>query len=106
MLAGLRDSASTVANQICEHLDSAITKSQRVDVEEQETIRQKEEQILLQQKRLSRARITGLVAAIVLLSITFTVFTIISNGTVQLPAFIHGVYAVRIGQYGSTLIRL
>ena len=79
VLAGLRDSASTVANQICEHLDSAIIKSQRVDVEEQETIRQKEEQILLQQKRLSRARITGLVAAIVFLSITFTVFTIIRH---------------------------
>ena len=78
-LAGLSDSANAVANQICQRLDSAIIKSQRVDAEELEIIRQKEEQILQQEKRLSRIRVLALLATIVVLSVFFTVYTIIRH---------------------------
>ena len=43
LMTGQLDSASVVANQICQRLDSAIIKSQWIDSDEQETIRQKEE---------------------------------------------------------------
>ena len=77
--AGYADSANVVANQICQRLDSAIVKSQYEDSEEQEYIRQKEEQILHQQERLSRARVLGLVTAIISLSIFFAVYTVIRH---------------------------
>ena len=54
LMTGQLDSASVVANQICQRLDSAIIKSQWIDSDEQETIRQKEEQILQQQEHLSK----------------------------------------------------
>lgn len=77
--AGLQDSANAVANRICEHLDSAIMKSRWIDAEEQETIRQKEEQLLHQQERISRGRVLSLLAVIILLSIFFVVYTIIRH---------------------------
>ena len=77
--AGLRDSANAVANQICERLDSAIVRAQREDAEEQETIRQKEDQILQQQQRLSRDRIIGLTVAIIALTVFFIIFTIVRH---------------------------
>lgn len=79
MMAGRRDSANAVANQILERLDSAIIKSQWVDSEEQETIRQKEDQILQQQQHLSRARIMALIAAIFALTVFFVIFTIVRH---------------------------
>jgi signal transduction histidine kinase len=78
-MAGQLDSANAVANQICQRLDSAIIKSQWIDAEELEVIRQKEEQILKQEKRLARARILALMATIIVLSIFFTVYTIIRH---------------------------
>jgi len=75
--AGRRDSANAVAKQILERLDSAIVKSQWVDSEEQETIRLKEEQILQQQQRLSRARILALVVTIIALTVFFVIFTVV-----------------------------
>lgn len=77
--AGKKDTANAVAKQICELLDSAIIRSQRIDAEEQETIREKEDQLLLQQKRLTKSRTIGLFSAILLLSIFFTVYTIIRH---------------------------
>lgn len=77
--AGRIDTANKVANQICQRLDSAIVKSQFEDSEEQEVIRLKEEQIIHQQSRLSRARILALVVAMISLSIFFTIYTIIRN---------------------------
>ena len=77
--AGLRDTANLVANKICQRLDSAIIKSQWVDAEEQEVIRQKEEQILHQQEHLARARMWGFIATIVSLTIFFVIFTIIRH---------------------------
>ncbi|MBQ8128600.1 MAG: PP2C family protein-serine/threonine phosphatase, partial [Prevotella sp.] len=77
--AGLRDTANLVANKICQRLDSAIVKSQWVDAEEQEVIRQKEEQILHQQERLARAQMWGFIASIVSLTIFFVIFTIIRH---------------------------
>ena len=78
-MAGLRDSANAVANQICQRLDSAIIKSQWIDAEELEIIRKKEEQILQQEKRLSRARILALLATTFALSVFFAVYTIIRH---------------------------
>jgi signal transduction histidine kinase len=78
-MAGMRDSANAVANQICQRLDSAIIKSQWIDAEELEVIRQKEEQILEQEKRLARGRILALLATIITLSTFFTVYTIIRH---------------------------
>lgn len=78
-MAGLPDSANAVANQICQRLDSAIIKSQWIDAEEQETIRQKEEQILAQQERLSKARIMALIAAFVVFNLFFVVYTVIRH---------------------------
>lgn len=79
VMAGRRDSALTVANQICERLDSAIIKSQLIDSEEQEMIRQKEEQILQQQERLSNNRIMALISTVIVLIIFFVVFTTIRH---------------------------
>jgi len=79
VMAGRRDSALTVANQICERLDSAIIKSQLIDSEEQEMIRQKEEQILQQQERLSKNRIMALISTVIVLIIFFVVFTTIRH---------------------------
>lgn len=79
VMAGRRDTASAVASQILERLDSAIIKSQWVDSEEQETIRLKEEQILQQQQRLSRGRIFALIVTIVALSVFFIIFTIVRH---------------------------
>ncbi|MCR5678957.1 MAG: serine/threonine-protein phosphatase [Prevotella sp.] len=76
-MAGFVDTANAVANQICQRLDSAIIRSQLEDAEEQETIRMKEEQILHQQERLSRGRMIGLAAAFILISISFTIYTIV-----------------------------
>ncbi len=73
------DSANAVANKICERLDSAIIKSQWADAEEQETIRQKEEQIMEQQQHMSRTRIAVLIGAIIVLSIFFSVFNILRH---------------------------
>ena len=75
LMTGQLDSASVVANQICQRLDSAIIKSQWIDSDEQETIRQKEEQILQQQEHLSKARIMSLIAAIIVITVFFSVYT-------------------------------
>lgn len=75
LMTGQTDSASVVANQICQRLDSAIIKSQWIDSDEQETIRQKEEQILQQQEHLSKVRILSLVAAIIVITSFFSVYT-------------------------------
>ena len=69
--AGLRDTANLVANKICQRLDSAIIKSQWVDAEEQEVIRQKEEQILQQQERLAHGRMVNITIGIILFNILF-----------------------------------
>ena len=75
--AGYKAMADLVANNICEHLDSAVMKSRWRGAEEQETIRQKEIQIAQQKERYSRARITGLIVAIIALTLFFVVFTIL-----------------------------
>ena len=75
--AGNQEIADIVANNICEHLDSAVMKSRWRGAEEQETIRQKEIQIGRQQARLSRARILALIATIIALTVFFIIFTII-----------------------------
>ena len=76
-MAGLKDSAFAVANQICERLDSAIIRSQWLDSEEQETIHQKEEQIQQQQENLLKTRVMVLVVTVIALIVFFVIFTII-----------------------------
>ena len=75
--AGYQKTADIVANNICEHLDSAVMKSRWHGAEEQEIIREKENQITQQQKRLSNARITALIVSIIALSMFFIIFTIV-----------------------------
>ena len=75
--AGNQKTADIVANNICEHLDSAVMKSRWRGAEEQETIRQKEIQIVQQQARLSRARILALITTIIALTVFFIIFTIV-----------------------------
>ena len=75
--AGNKEAADLVANNICEHLDSAVMKSRWRGAEEQETIRQKEIQIAHQQARLSRARILALIVTIIVLTLFFVIFTIV-----------------------------
>ncbi|MBP5799567.1 MAG: serine/threonine-protein phosphatase, partial [Prevotella sp.] len=75
--AGNQKEADIVANNICEHLDSAVMKSRWRGAEEQEIIRQKENQIVQQQTRLSRVRILALIAAIIVLTVFFIIFTIV-----------------------------
>jgi serine phosphatase RsbU (regulator of sigma subunit) len=75
--AGNQKAADIVANNICEHLDSAVMKSRWRGAEEQEIIRQKENQIVQQQTRLSRVRILALIAAIIVLTVFFIIFTIV-----------------------------
>jgi len=77
--AGYQKTADLVANNICEHLDSAVMKSRWRGAEEQETIRQKEAQILKQQERLSRARILALTVTIIALTVFFIIFTIVRH---------------------------
>lgn len=77
--AGNKTTADIVANNICEHLDSAVIKSRWRSAEEQETIRQKEAQILQQQKRLSNVRTISLTATIVALTLFFVIFTIVRH---------------------------
>jgi serine phosphatase RsbU (regulator of sigma subunit) len=77
--AGYQETADIVANNICEHLDSAVMKSRWRGAEEQETIREKENQIAKQQLRLSNARMTALCVSIVTLSAFFIIFTTIRN---------------------------
>lgn len=75
-MAGRRDTANAVANEICQLLDSAIIKSQWTDAEEQETIRQQEEEILQQQKHIAHTRMVNLVFVILLLFIAFGLYTV------------------------------
>ena len=75
--AGNKETADLVANNICEHLDSAVIKSRWRSAEEQEIIRQKEAQILQQQERLSSIQIISLIATIVALTLFFIIFHII-----------------------------
>ena len=75
--AGYKETADIVANNICEHLDSAVMKSRWRGAEEQEIIRQKEIQIANQQARLSRARIAALIVTIFALILFFVVYTIV-----------------------------
>jgi serine phosphatase RsbU (regulator of sigma subunit) len=77
--SGNQQTADIVANNICEHLDSAVMKSRWLGAKEQETIRQKELQIVQQQERLSNARIIGLTIAIIALTVFFIIFTIVRH---------------------------
>mgnify|MGYP002621992686 CR=1 FL=1 len=54
--AGRRDSANAVASGICSMLDSAIILSQRLAAQEQQTIRDKETQMMAQQAEVTRMR--------------------------------------------------
>lgn len=74
--AGRNDAANLVANQICESLDSAITMSRRMDVEEQKTIREKEVQIAQQHARDIKLRTAGLLAALALVFAFFSAYSV------------------------------
>ena len=77
--AGYKNTADIVANNICEHLDSAIMKARWLSAEEQDTIREKESQIVEQQKHLLRTRVMVLIVSIIALSVFFIIFTIIRH---------------------------
>lgn len=70
-LAGRVDSANAVAQLICLALDSAINQAHRLDIEEQQTIRQKEGQILAQQRARTRERT---IYALVVLAVALCAF--------------------------------
>ncbi len=76
--AGRRDSALAVAAYIAEHLDSAFTKQKESDAAELATIyqtQQKDAEIAEQQIKLSRQRWIGTLAALILLSTFFVIYT-------------------------------
>lgn len=78
-MAGQNDTANVVANQICEHLDSAIIYSYKEEAEEQEYIRQKEQEIIEQQARLDRQLMYGAVVFFAIIFIALVVYAFISR---------------------------
>ena len=96
--AGLGDSASAVACSICESLDSAITQARRTDAEELATISQKEEQIAWQRARITRQRTIGLLAAIALIFLGFTAYTLFRRRTTRQLAKAHEELKTAYGQ--------
>lgn len=77
--AGYEETANIVAKNICEHLDSAVMKSRWLGAEEQELIREKENQIALQQLQLSKNRTTALIGSIIALTAFFIIFTAVRH---------------------------
>lgn len=71
LMSGQRDSANAIAHQICQRLDSAITRSQMIDSKGLDTIREKEDQIRQQQQHIANGYILSLVCTLVLLVIFF-----------------------------------
>ena len=77
--AGRRDTALAVANLVFENLDSAITKQKESDAAELATVyqtQQKDAEIAQQQITLSRQRWIGTLAALVLLTTFFIIYTL------------------------------
>ena len=76
MKAGRRDSAMTVALEISESLDSAITKARKQDAEELSTIRMKATQLADQEASRVRLRTINLLVAIALIFGLFSLYTL------------------------------
>ncbi len=76
MKAGRRDSAMTVALEISESLDSAITKARKQDAEELSTIRLKATQLADQEASRVRLRTINLLVAIALIFGLFSLYTL------------------------------
>ena len=77
--AGRRDTALAVAAYVFEHLDSAITEQKNSDAAELATIyetQQKDAEIAQQQISLTRQRWLGTLAALVLITTFFIVYTL------------------------------
>ena len=73
-----KDSVIAVAEQICEALDSAIYQSKKDEAAELATVydtQQKEAKIVQQQADLSRQRWIGTLAALLLITIFFVIYT-------------------------------
>ena len=79
VMAGRHELAKATACNICEHLDSAILQTRRMNVDEQETIHQKESLIAQQKERLSKTRIAAQIVVIIALILFFVIFTIIRH---------------------------
>ena len=78
--AGRRDTALYVANNILEHIDSAIIRERESSATEMATIyetNKKDAEIAQQKIELSQQRLIGLIIAIVLLIIFFVIYTLL-----------------------------
>lgn len=74
--AGRAETANAVARRVCESLDSAITQSRRLDLAEQEIIREKEAQILERHNGLVRQRMVAAVAVLILMLLSFVAYSL------------------------------
>ena len=80
LLSGRRDSATAVADLICQHLDSAIahyTFERAAELSAIYDIQQKEQKIAEQETSLMQTRIMALLVAIVLITTIFVVSTLL-----------------------------
>ena len=76
-MSGQTDTATAVANRVCQLLDSAIIRSRMVDADEIETIRQKEFEMSQREIEMARLKLMNTIVAFVILAVVFAVFTFI-----------------------------
>ena len=96
--AGLTDSANVVARIICDNLDAAISQARHLEAEELHTISQKEEQIALHRASVTRQRTIGLLTAIALIFLFFSVYTLIRRKSSRELAKAHEELKTAYGQ--------
>ena len=76
-MSGQTDTATAVANRVCQLLDSAIIRSRMVDADEIETIRQKEFEMSQREIEMARLKLMNTIVAFIILAVVFAVFTFI-----------------------------
>ncbi|MBR4728870.1 MAG: serine/threonine-protein phosphatase [Prevotella sp.] len=76
---GNNDSTNLAARQICEVLDSAITRARRIDAEGIQNIHKKDTEILQREIRSAELRKINFIILILGLIVAFTIFTIIRH---------------------------
>ena len=87
--AGRRDTATVLANRICQNLDSALIRYIRGKSAELSTVystKQKEQKIAEQEASLMHTRITALLIAIALLTVFFVVYSVLRRRAAKMKA--------------------
>jgi serine phosphatase RsbU (regulator of sigma subunit) len=77
--AGRMDSAQAVGMEIIEHLDSAITQTRRADAIEQETVRQKEQEMAAEREQNMRDRQMGRLVLIAILIVFMLIYIVVRH---------------------------